>query len=90
MTLVYLGAVLIDNANPAVGELLAAAELNRDHPCRQLHPFTCLRDKRIFKNGLWHNQIYTLHVLDHPKRSGVQKLAREVWVLEQPYSATAE
>jgi hypothetical protein len=90
MTLVYLGAVLIDNANPAVGELLAAAEFNRDHPCRQLHPFTCLRDKRIFKNGMWHNQIYTLHVLDHPKRSGGQKLQREVWMLEQPYSATAE
>lgn len=87
MTLIYLGAVLIDNANPAVGELLAVREFNELHRYRQVHPFTHLRDKRIFKNGLWHHQIHTLHVLDHPKRAGVEKLSREVWVLDQPYSA---
>jgi hypothetical protein len=87
MTLVYLGAVLIDNANPAVGELLAVREFNELHRLRQVHPFTHLRDKRIFKNGMWHHHIHTLHVLDHPRRAGTQKLEREVWVLEQPYSA---
>jgi hypothetical protein len=85
MTLVYLGAVRMDNANPAVGEILAVAEFNRDHPLRQIHPFTSLRDKRIFRRGEWLSQIHTLHVLDHPRRSGVAGLAREVWVLDNPY-----
>ncbi|MFO1071419.1 MAG: hypothetical protein U1E17_01680 [Geminicoccaceae bacterium] len=87
MTLIYLGAVLIDNANPAVGELLAVKEFNELHRHRQVHPFNCLRDKRIFKNGMWHHHIYTLHVLDHAKRAGVEKLERKVWVLDQPYNA---
>ncbi len=86
MTLVYLGAVLMDSANPAVGELLAVAEFNRDHPLRQVHPFTALREKRIFKNGAWLNQIHTLHVLDHPRRSGVDPLRRDTWVLANPYA----
>lgn len=87
MTLVYLGAVLIDNANPAVGELLAVREFNELHRLRQVHPFNCLRDKRIFKRGMWHRHIHTLHVLDHPRRAGIDKLEREVWILDQPYSA---
>jgi hypothetical protein len=85
MTLVYLGAVLIDNASPAVGELLAVREFNQAHRHRQLHPFNCLREKRIFKNGLWLHQIHTLHVLDHPRRAGAVPPERDVWVLEQPY-----
>jgi hypothetical protein len=86
MTLVYLGSVLLDNANPAVGELMAVREFNAEHRVRQVHPFTCLRDKRIFKNGMWLHQVYTLHVLDHPKRAGLEKLARDVCLLEQPYT----
>lgn len=85
ITPVYLGAVRMDNANPAVGELLAAAEFNRDHPMRQVHPFTALREKRIFRRGEWLNQIYALHVLDHPRRSGQSALGRDVWVLGNPY-----
>jgi hypothetical protein len=81
MTLVYLGAVLIDNANPAVGELLAVKEFNELHRLRQVHPFNCLRDKRIFKKARWHPYIHTLHVLDRPKRAGIEKLARDIWVL---------
>jgi hypothetical protein len=86
MTLVYLGAVLMDSANPAVGELLAVEEFNRSHPLRQVHPFTALREKRILKNGAWLNQIHTLHVLDHPRRSGVDPLRRDTWVLANPYA----
>jgi hypothetical protein len=89
MTLVYLGAVHIDNASPAVGELLAVKEFNARHALRQVHPFTQLREKRVFKNAWWIGKIYTLHVLDHPVRAGRRRQARAAWVLEQPYEAVA-
>lgn len=84
MTLVYLGAIRIDNANPAVGERLAVREFNERHPLRQIHPFTSLRDKRVFRRAAWLEQIHTLHVLDHPRRSGRDPLRRGVWLLEDP------
>jgi hypothetical protein len=84
MTLVYLGAIRIDNANPAVGELLAVSEFNAAHPQRQIHPFTSLRDKRVFRRAAWLSQIHTLHVLDHPRRSGADPLRRPVWELSGP------
>lgn len=86
MTMVYLGAIRMDNANPAVGELLAVSEFNEANPLRQVHPFTCLRDKRIFRRAAWLNQIYTLHVLDHATRSGAKPPAREVWELDNPFA----
>lgn len=84
MTLVYLGAIRIDNANPAVGELAAVRDFNAAHPLRQIHPFTSLRDKRVFRRAAWLEQIYTLHVLDHPRRSGVDPLQRPIWALAGP------
>jgi hypothetical protein len=84
MTLVYLGAIRIDNANPAVGELLAVREFNAARPLRQIHPFTSLRDKRVFRRAAWLDQIHVLHVLDHPRRAGMAPLVREAWLLEDP------
>lgn len=89
MTLVYLGAVRIDNANPAVGERLAVKEFNERHPLRQIHPFTSLRDKRVFRRAAWLEQIQTLHVLDHPRRSGSERLDRPVHRLEDPAAGCA-
>lgn len=51
VTMVYLGAVRIDNSNPAVGERLAVREFNERNPLRQIHPFTSLRDKRVFRRA---------------------------------------
>lgn len=87
MTLVYLGAVRIDNANPAVGELSAIREFNQRQPLRQIHPFTSLREKRIFRRAAWLDQIYTLHVLDHPRRSGKEPPRRPVRELADPARA---
>jgi hypothetical protein len=84
MTLVYLGAIRIDNSSPAVGERLAVREFNERNPLRQIHPFTSLRDKRVFRRAAWLEQIHTLHVLDHVTRSGKQRLEREVHMLEDP------
>lgn len=88
MTLVYLGAIRIDNANPAVGELAAVRDFNARHELRQIHPFTSLRDKRVFRRAAWLQQIYTLHVLDHPRRSGRDPLHRPVWALDGPGGAS--
>jgi len=89
MTLVYLGAVRIDNANPAVGERLAVHEFNERNPLRQIHPFTSLRDKRVFRRAAWLEQIQTLHVLDHPRRAGRERLTRPVHLLEDPVAKGA-
>lgn len=88
MTLVYLGAIRIDNANPAVGELAAVRDFNARHERRQIHPFTSLRDKRVFRRAAWLEQIHTLHVLDHPRRSGRDPLHRPVWALDGPGGTT--
>lgn len=89
MTMVYLGAIRIDNANPAVGELAAVRDFNARQPFRQIHPFTSLRDKRVFRRAAWLDQIHTLHVLDHPRRSGIDPLERPVWALPGPGEAAA-
>jgi len=89
MTMVYLGAVRIDNSNPAVGERLAVREFNERHPLRQIHPFTSVRDKRVFRRAAWLEQIHTLHVLDHATRSGKQRLERDVHMLEDPTQSGA-
>jgi hypothetical protein len=88
MTLVYLGAIRIDNANPAVGELAAVRDFNARHELRQIHPFTSLRDKRVFRRAAWLDQIHTLHVLDHPRRSGIDPLERPIWALPGPADTT--
>ena len=81
----YIGAIIMETANPDVGELLAIREFNDRHPSRKLHPMTWLKEKRIFKNAFWHRQIYTFHVHDHPIRAGVGGgLQRSQRFLEDP------
>ncbi|MGA1463901.1 MAG: hypothetical protein ACO37Y_11975 [Steroidobacteraceae bacterium] len=86
LTLGYLGAIRIDQASPAVGERLAVAEHNQANPLRPIHPFTNLRQKRIFQRAEWIDQIQAIHILDHPRRSGSQALERGVWELDDPLS----
>ena len=61
--------VLKENHNPWAGELLAINEFNASNPVRKIAPYTNLRGSRIMKNASWLNQMFALHVLDHPKRS---------------------
>jgi hypothetical protein len=70
--------------NPAAGELLAIAEFNRDHPMRQVFPYTALSEKRLFKNASWISKIYAMHIMDHPQRSrGVNRSYKKN--MENPY-----
>jgi hypothetical protein len=55
--------------NPSCGEMLACLEFNREHPLRQIFPYTGLRDSRLFKNASWISKIYSVHILDHEIRT---------------------
>jgi hypothetical protein len=65
---VYLDDIVEESANPWCGELLAVREFNEEDLPRKISPFPALRAKRIFKNPLWIEQIYLLHILDHDDR----------------------
>jgi hypothetical protein len=67
--------------NPACGELLACVEFNREHPSRQIFPYTGLRERRLFKNASWISKVCAVHILDHeiraqgPKRAESKQMA---------------
>ena len=63
---VYVDNILDPSHNDWCGELLAVSEFNSSHPMRKLARDTFLRSRRIFKNGVWLDQIFLLHALDHP------------------------
>ena len=83
-TLVYLDDTGFESANPWAGELLAVREFNEENEMRKIHLFAGLRHKRLFKHTSWFDQVYLLHVLDHPRRS-VAGAPREIKVITNPY-----
>jgi hypothetical protein len=83
-TLVYLDDIGFESANPWTGELLAVREFNEENELRKIHSFGGLRHKRLFKHTSWFDQVYLLHVLDHPRRS-VSGARKEIKVITNPY-----
>jgi hypothetical protein len=74
--------------NPDCGELLACNEFNAAQPLRKIHPYTALREKRLFKNASWISKIHCLHVLDHRVRSeGLERAQAKT--IENPYLRAA-
>jgi hypothetical protein len=82
---VYLDDIVEESTNPWCGELLAVREFNDENTLRKISPFPALRTKRIFKNALWIDQIYLLHVLDHDDRK--PRIRRLANVLPNEYLA---
>jgi hypothetical protein len=82
--LLYLDDTVIETANPWCGELLAVNEFNEENKTRKIAPFPMLRPRRLFKNSRWIDQIYLLHVLDHPARA--PKLRRASHVIPNEYT----
>lgn len=76
----YLDDTHDPHHSPSAGELLAIAEFNAAHPMRHAHPYTALRDKRIFKNAAWISKIYAMHIHDHPLRNpgNVRKFSKQI------------
>jgi hypothetical protein len=82
---VYLDDIVEESTNPWCGELLAIREFNEENALRKISPFPALRTKRIFKNALWIEQIYLLHILDHDNRKA--RIRRVANVLPNEYLA---
>jgi hypothetical protein len=85
----YLDDCQGDYHNPSCGDMLACAEFNDSHELRKIHPFTGLREKRLFKNASWISKVCAIHVLDHPQRTGHGSRGTTK-VISNPYLETAE
>ncbi|HEX2084490.1 MAG TPA: hypothetical protein VHF89_02315 [Solirubrobacteraceae bacterium] len=66
--LVYADDVMEFTHNRWAGELLAIRESNDERPLRKLDRSLGLRASRVFKRASWIDQMFMLHVLDHPRR----------------------
>jgi hypothetical protein len=69
-----------------VGRAFDRHELDAANAMRKIERDRFLRPGRIFKNAHWLDQIYLLHILDHPAISRLYP-ARPVVVLPNPYFA---
>lgn len=70
--------------NKYCGELLAIDEFNDLQLLRKICRFNQLRNWRFFKNALWLDQMYYLHVFDSPLRSDIQN-KKNISVLSNPF-----
>jgi hypothetical protein len=72
-TVVFLDDIEHPSHNSACGELLAVCEFNEVQQVRRIehHPF--LRSTRVFQRPPWIGHMFTLHVLDHPHRSVLER-----------------
>ena len=65
-TLIYLDDIVHISNSRFTGEMLAVEEFNAANRMRKIDRHRFMRGQRIFKNAAWIDQIYVLHVLDHP------------------------
>lgn len=72
------------------GELLAIDEFNKEKIKRKICKMTQLRDWRIFKNALYLDQMYFLHVFDHDRRNVSYWKNEKQQVLSNPYIGVQE
>jgi hypothetical protein len=68
----YFDDIYMETQNPWCGELLAIEEFNRSEKFRKIAVDRFLRSRRVFKSARWIDQIYLLHVLDHPERTNTR------------------
>lgn len=66
LTLLYLDDIALPSHSRFTGELLAVEHFNQTHAMRKIdeHRFLCWQ--RISKQPQWIDQIFLLHVFDHP------------------------
>lgn len=81
---IYLDDVHFDSHNSWCGEQLAVNEFNQAHDFRKIEHHSFFRGSRIMKNASWIDHMVTLHVLDHPIRSNLDR-SRATISLSNPY-----
>ncbi|MBR0875132.1 hypothetical protein JQ633_32565 [Bradyrhizobium tropiciagri] len=83
----YFDDVAYIDHNRFCGELLAIDAFNDTHDLRKIAPVNFLPKYRIFKNALWHGQIYYAHILDHEFRGVAYNTTKrpKIAVLTNPY-----
>ena len=82
---IYLDDVNNIDHNQYCGELLAISEYNNEDFPRKICKMTQLRNWRIFKNALWLDQMYFLHIFDSDFRRPEFQKQREITKLFNPY-----
>jgi hypothetical protein len=82
-TPLYLDDITFANHNRWCGELLAVEEFNERNEWRKIERYRFLAHERLFRRSMWIDQIYNLHVLDHPRRSLPE--ARPPRAIDNPY-----
>ena len=66
LPILYLDDIVMPSHSRFSGELLAVEEFNAAHQLRKIDQHRFLRSQRIFKQARWIDQIFLLHVFDHP------------------------
>jgi len=71
---IYVDDIFLMKHNHWCGEYLAVDEFNNENIMRKIEQHRFLQTERIFKNARWIEQIFFLHILDHPVRSVPQRV----------------
>lgn len=67
LPILYFDDIVLASYCDWAGELLAINEFNAEHSMRKIQQYRFLRSRRIFKNARWIDQIFLLHLFDHPR-----------------------
>jgi hypothetical protein len=86
LPILYFDDIVLGNYSDWTGELLAMHEFNAENEMRKIQQYRFLRSRRLFKNARWIDQIYLLHLFDHPEL----KLTRAPRKSPNIYTWTAE
>jgi hypothetical protein len=84
-TVLYFDDVNNPDHNEFCGELLAINEFNKKNINRKICKMTQLKNWRIFKNALWLDQMYFLHVLDSDYRKPKNWKNNKIKIISNPY-----
>jgi hypothetical protein len=79
LPILYLDDIVLPSHSRFSGELLAVEEFNAAHKHRKIDQHRFLRSQRIFKQARWIDQIFLLHVFDHPVMSTAGSRPRKMY-----------
>jgi hypothetical protein len=74
LPILYFDDIVLPNYNEWAGELLAVREFNHCHELRKVEAYRFLRSRRIMKNARWIDQIFLLHLFDHPRLKRMREI----------------